>query len=114
MKKQLMIIGIIVILLTVGFSGCNEENESKYSIVGTWTERDSGSQFIFREDGTCVITANISIDATYTINATVIKLTITYGGENITSDFGYKFLSNNILSMTPFSGEGEEIIYDRT
>jgi len=28
MKKQLMIIGIIVILLTVGLSGCNENNNT--------------------------------------------------------------------------------------
>ena len=40
MKKQLIIIGIIVILLTVGLSGCNENNNTVQSdeekIIGKW------------------------------------------------------------------------------
>ncbi len=31
MKKQLIIVGIIVILLTVGLSGCNEQNNNTYN-----------------------------------------------------------------------------------
>ena len=37
MKKQLMIIGIIVILLTVGLSGCtNTTISDEERIIGTW------------------------------------------------------------------------------
>jgi hypothetical protein len=42
MKKKLIIIGIIIIFLTVGLSGCNE-NTSKSDeekIIATWTKRD--------------------------------------------------------------------------
>ena len=44
MKRRLMIIGIILILLTVGFSGCNENNDKKENenppmgntLIGSW------------------------------------------------------------------------------
>ena len=40
MKKHIIVIGIVVLLLVVGFSGCNENNNTLPSdeekIVGTW------------------------------------------------------------------------------
>jgi len=109
-----MIVRIIVLLITVGLSGCNEVNESKYSIVGTWTDRETPNQFVFREDGTCaIILGTGTIDATYTINATVISITVS--GYGATVDYTYKFLSEDILSLTnSLTGLEKEAIFDRT
>ena len=52
MKKQLIIIGIIVILLSVGLSGCNE-NTSKSDeekIIGTWDVSMTSQGKNIRED----------------------------------------------------------------
>jgi len=78
MKKQLMIVGIILILLTVFLIGCNEETKNDYElIVGTWKDprfqNDSfkflsnktgswaGTSMLWKiEDGNLVITLQLS------------------------------------------------------
>jgi len=112
MKKQLMIVGIIVILLIVGLSGCtNKETETKYSIVGTWTERENTTnQMIFNKDGTYTfITENGIGEGTYTINSTEITVITNF---NSAFDRKYRFLSENILALK--LGQSGEVIYDRT
>ena len=66
MKKQLIIIGIIVLLITVGLSGCadknNGEENNKFDtndggennkFVGTWKDYSgNGNSFTFLSDGT--------------------------------------------------------------
>jgi len=54
MKKQLMIIGIIVILLTVGLSGCTETNslsEEEKRFVGSWIMQGQEDIITFYSDG---------------------------------------------------------------
>jgi len=47
MKKQLLIIGITLVLITVGLSGCSDNNLSSKSndekIIGRWTGTMSGT-----------------------------------------------------------------------
>ena len=58
MKKQLMIVGIIVIFLTVGLSGCNEEKDTSSNpntteenrFLGTWY--NNSWTITFFSDGT--------------------------------------------------------------
>ena len=112
--KKIVILLIVLMMVGIGFlSGCNE-NETEYSIVGTWADRETPYQFVFREDGTCaVIIGTGTIDATYTINATVIS--ITASGYGATVDYTYKFLSEDILSLTnSLTGLEKEAIFDRT
>ena len=59
MKKQIIIIGIIVLLVTVGLSGCNEANdlnnltEEEQKFVGTWVyEINPDYKMIFNADKT--------------------------------------------------------------
>jgi hypothetical protein len=55
MKKQLIIIGIIVLLITVGLSGCADKNngEENNKFVGTWKDYPGySSSFTFSSDGT--------------------------------------------------------------
>jgi hypothetical protein len=53
MKKQLIIVGIIVILLAVGLSGCNRETKTDSDlIVGTWKDsRFPNDSFTFLSNG---------------------------------------------------------------
>jgi hypothetical protein len=78
MKKQLMIAGIILILLTVGLSGCNEKTKKDSElIVGNWKDSEfqnrsftflsnrtgswAGTSMIWKiEDGKLLITLQIS------------------------------------------------------
>lgn len=110
MKKQLIIFGIIVVLLTVGLSGCtNEETETKYSIVGIWIERENTTnQMIFNKDGTYTfIYGNSTGEGTYTINSTVIIVHTSFG----ILKRKYRFLSEDIIALD--NGQNGEIIYDR-
>jgi len=51
MKKQIMIVGIIVILLTVGLSGCNNTTISdEERIIGTWDVSMTSQGMNIRED----------------------------------------------------------------
>lgn len=114
MKKQLMIVGITVILLIVGFSGCNE-NTSKTDekkIIGTWTysikyNNDTMNlSYVFVSNKTFeIITSYIDeVDTSNgTWNITDNKLLITIEGETITSD--YKFSNNNTKLTITYSSE---------
>ena len=112
MKKQLIIVGIIVLLITVGLSGCtNEETETKYSIVGTWIERENTTNLmIFNNNRTYTFIVENSIaEGTYTINSTDITV---YTNFNSTFHRKYRFISEDILALK--LGQSEEVIYDRT
>jgi len=112
MKKQLMIVGIIVILLTVGLSGCNEQSDEE-KIIGTWTysiiynNNTLNASYIFSSNKTLEIITSY-INKVYTTNGTWSftdnKLLLTLEGQDtITSD--YKFSNNNRkLTLTDGSG----------
>ena len=109
MKK--IVIPLIVLLLTVGLSGCtNEETEKNYSIVGTWIEREnSTNQKIFREDGTYTFIVENSVgEGAYTINSTYFTVFT-----NFSASFKckYRFLSDDVLALE--LGDLGEVIYDR-
>jgi len=108
MKKQLMIVGIIVILLAVGLSGCNEDNNTVQSdeekIIGTWVYEGSNDlhtdSFIFYNNGSvyCIYHWPGSTILEYQWNGYTIvenKLKI---GESV---YEYAFSNNdNTLTIT--------------
>ena len=123
MKKQLIIIGVIVILLTVGLSGCNE-NTSKSDedkLIGTWTNR------IMYEDNSTVITSyifytnktfnvigssgNKTLNVNGTWNITDDKLIMISKVRTLTVDYKFSELNNDkILTLTDESGHPEDFI----
>ena len=120
MKKQLMIVGIIIILLTVGLIGCNE-NTSKSDeekIIGTWTNRDmhdgsiESNSYIFYSNKTFKVIGSyesevLNINGTW--NITDNKLVMTAEGETKTAD--YKFSDNNkTLTLTDKNGDSVNFI----
>ena len=63
MKKQIVIIGIGVILLAVGLSGCNEQDE-KSRVIGAWRAEtpENGEVeiiFTFYNNGSMKVTSNL-------------------------------------------------------
>ena len=61
MKKQLLIIGITLLFLAVGLSGCNQANNplnsDKDKFVGTWNVNAYGQTgtYVFYSNGTLVV-----------------------------------------------------------
>ena len=64
MKKQLILLGIVIMLICGGLSGCTEENdkdkteenvtdkEPQELILGTWKCKSADIRYRFKSDGT--------------------------------------------------------------
>jgi len=106
MKKQLMIVGISFLLLAVGLSGCNEDNNTVQSdeekIIGKWIYSVSISE------NTVSLSYNFSSNKMFqsinldngkvnTVNGTwnIIDNKLLIILENITITNDYKFSNNN-------------------
>lgn len=125
MKKRIIIVGIIVILLTVGLSGCNEENSSKLDkerIVGTWIGSD-----IFQNNTrniTMIFLSNKTYETIATLKGNKImgngtwnivdnKLFIDITEPNISkSKSDYNF-SNNFNTLTIIDSTGKSIDFTK-
>lgn len=55
MNKKILIVGVIITLLTIGLSGCNEQTSTENKFVGTWIYEGSEElytdSFIFYDNG---------------------------------------------------------------
>lgn len=109
MEKQLVIIGIIAILVCVGFSGCtsNPLDSERNKFIGTWKGTDNSMYtpieitFIFFSDGT--LTASVW-GATGTYEIKDGKLVMTFSESQLV--FSYLFSNGgNTLSITDISGQ---------
>ncbi|MCJ7571691.1 MAG: hypothetical protein MUO82_07425 [Candidatus Thermoplasmatota archaeon] len=111
MKKQLMIVGIIVILLTVGFSGCNEETKEtsnpmiihNFHVTPTLIEIGGTANITWDVTGATTVSINNNIgtvslkgtiiiqptqNTTYTLTATNVTDTVTATREIIINENG--------------------------
>jgi len=106
MKKQLVIIGIVAILVTVGLSGCNDVSDTspgittagKDKFVGHWMEKSNSNNVVdFFSNGTCKFINNLIS----TWNLTNDRLTITFPNSTGADpqQFSYEF-SNNYKTLT--------------
>lgn len=87
MRKKIIIVGILFIILTLGLSGCNEENSSRLDeerIVGTWIGSD-----IF-QNNTRNITMIFLSNKTY-------ETVATYNGYKITGKGTWKIFDNELF-----------------
>ena len=95
MKKKLLIIGIILLILTVGLCGCNEESTKEEKILGTWIAEVSGMEgaavFIFFSNGTYYISGISTERGTYIMT----DETLVIGQDGNTITFEYSFSDNN-------------------
>jgi hypothetical protein len=115
MKKQLLILGIVVLLVCVGLSGCNEVsdtlNPEKNKFVGTWsTQQPTGmpSTMIFYADGT---TPNIGggIGGTWELKEGNLLCSGTISGSTVNYVYTYSFSNNEqTLTLTMISPQSRE------
>lgn len=119
MRKQLMIVGIIVLLVAVGLSGCNE-NKSKSELdkfLGTWTT--SGNYTIaFYSNGT--FASGEYVNGTYSITDGRLVLDTTDNTPGTHPDnskfiatFNYVFSDNYKTLTLTIPGMGLGTIYTK-
>ena len=100
MKKQIVILGIIVILIFVGFSGCfgNENKSEEDKFVGTWNHGTlpTGRPLIFKSNGNCNF---LGEQAMWEVKDE--KLVVNYTNFENEIIFDYEFLDDNkVLILT--------------
>ena len=113
MKKQLIIIGMIIILLTVGLSGCNETNTNetntnKEKILGAWlanvtTGPGKGGKgaYTYFSNGT-FLASSTTTEVWGIFNITDEKLTMSRGNSTFTYDYTF---SDNDNKVTLIDGD---------
>ncbi len=96
MKKQLIVVGIIILLIAVGLSGCTD-NASKLDerFVGTWITEQIGISGHIISHSEKLIFYNSGEFAYYIDNSTFM--------DNIT-DYGYYDIREGILYLSYYEG----------
>ena len=102
MKEQLIVIGVIAIIVTVGLSGCSEVSDTvhpeKTRFVGTWqnTTRNSTKTFMLFSDGSCSFS-----NLTGKWNVTDGMFVMEFPDSHLFYQFYYTFSNNDgSLSLT--------------
>jgi len=114
MKKQIIVIGIIVILLVVGFCGCNEKKNTSQSdeefakeiIVGTWKKSNVAYEWnvtmTMHSNGT-VVTGSPDVgygSGEWELKDGKLILTWIEGDVTKTDSWYYSFSDSNTLLCT--------------
>ena len=103
MKKQLLLIGIVAILISVGISGCEDTNKNANSekdrFIGTWqTATGYPSTIEFLKDG------GLTYGAEGTWDLKDGKLVINIPSYNLNDTYNYAFSDNDTSLTTTFTG----------
>lgn len=121
MNKKLIIVGIIILILTINLSGCNENKfkSDKEKIIGTWIYATTLNEstvyvyYIFSINQTLEIIflyTGEDIRANGTWNITNNKLIISLEEENIVNDYSF---SNNDKTLTLTESNGIKSIFTK-
>ena len=109
-KKQLIFIGILVIVVSVGLSGCNEANNGlnpeKNKFVGTWYK----SNYIVMKlnlDGTCSYLAQ---SGTWEVKEGKLLLTLSSG---YNPSFHYIFSDSDLTLKLTSTLDGSTAVYTK-
>ena len=97
MKKQIVILGIAVVLIAVGLSGCEEERSSgtlDSRFVGTW-ENPIGVEVAFASNGS-YYTSTVGWHGTWEVKNG--KICYTYEGESTCLEFSFSEDGNTLTT----------------
>ena len=108
MKKQIMVIGIIVLLVCVGLSGCTQTNSELDHFVGRWESSNlPGSVLIFNSDRTC----NIGfLRGKYSLKEKTLVVDLDEGSVLYDYNFSNDF---NTLSLTELGAYQSTFVYTK-
>jgi hypothetical protein len=100
MKKQQIILVVVLLIVTLGVSGCTNEGDNQgdieHTLLGTWKDPNSFYQsYTFFSKGTCTI--NGALTGTYQLNGG--NLTIIYPGGG-TETFELLLTNENTLRLS--------------
>jgi len=77
MKKQLILLGIISLLATIGLSGCNTNTSPKNKLIGTWVNtQNEDESYTFYSNGSVyslILPNNNWADYSITENKLIIE-----------------------------------------
>jgi len=107
MKKQLAIIGLIILLVCVGLSGCNQSDfkSDRDKLVGRWFFASENYTLTFFDNGTFIanVSGNFVYLGTWEINSGK-SLSLTYLDSPLPLTRSYSF-SNNDNTLTIYISE---------
>jgi len=118
MKKQIVIVGIIVLLVCVGLSGCsnNPFDTEKNKFVGTWKTNSTESfnpanlgTVIFFSDGTLSLSGLGGMK--YEIKDG--KLVISTNNNELQYTFEYSFSNSNTVLTLSLVGTDNPVVYTK-
>lgn len=93
MKKQLIVVGIIVLLITIGLSGCTETKVRDSRFVGEWKDIEHPQNTLtFFSDGTGLFS---NLSSSWEIKDSNLVITTSVSGQEAKSTFSYVFSNNN-------------------
>ena len=112
MKKELFIIGSVVLLLTIGLSGCTEEEDINANtvemakFVGSWNASEV-DVFNFSADGTCKYVTTLGA---YSIKNSQLVVVLENG---LTRTYDYDFSVNNTVLTLRNIDLGDTTVYTK-
>ena len=110
MNKHLIVIGVVILLLAVGLSGCSEssiEDDIENKILGSW-ERNDGTIWTFYENGT--ILKSYPEHGLFWITYEIHENTLTeYHKSGYTPTFTIEFEGEDKLTLT--NTDNDEIFH---
>ena len=122
MKKQLIVVGIIVIFLIVGLSGCNSNstNSDEEKLIGIWTysislgNETASASYVFLSNKMFKIITSYNGEV-YTVNGTWNimdnKLLITLEGQDtVINDY---IFSNNDTKLKISDSSGSTVVFTK-
>ena len=110
MNKNLIILGIAILLLVVGLSGCNGigENSELNRFVGKWKSNDIPTVMMFNSDRSCNIGA---VRGMYKLEHDSLVIDLDQGVSII---YEYQFSNNNnTLTLTEMGAYQATFVYTR-
>ena len=109
MKKELVIFGLIILLVSVGSSGCDQITRDN-RFIGTWTDQLETGSFTCLSDGTLTVSSGLlSGSGTWTFQNGKFVIQ----SDDYKAVYGYSFSNNdNTLTLTE-SNSGFSIIYTK-
>lgn len=112
MKAQVVVIGVVCILVSVGLSGCEETDQTGQGndrFLGTWTNtiEDTTILLVVSADGSC---SYVDDPGTWDVQDNVFVITLTNG---LTFQFQYGFSNDDTtLTLTSTAG-GEPLVFTK-
>lgn len=115
MNKHLIVVGVVIILLAVGFSGCTEKSDVD-KIIGIWDDINSETRLTFTK-GKNVIISDIGGESTFEYgfmnNIILFYLNDSYFNKTIYERYEYEFLESGNLVLTAKSNYGNSYVLRR-